>query len=193
VHQLKITLRYTRPPIWRRLLVPSEILLSDLHDVIQIAMGWTGGHLHQFEVAGVYYTDFDEDDLLDARSEGETKTRLNAIAPREGGKLRYDYDFGDGWDHSIIVEKVLPRERGRKYPVCLAGRRACPPEDCGGPHGYSNLLEALQDPKHPDHKDLAEWIGGEFDPEAFDLEAVNKLLRDPKVLAGRRAWRELLL
>ncbi len=193
VHQLKITLKYVRPPIWRRVLVPSEMRLSDSHDVIQIAMGWEDSHLHQFEVGETYYAlpDPEEDDFWGSRSEDEAKVKLRDVAPREKDKLRYDYDFGDGWEHSIVVEKVLPREKGRRYPVCLAGRRACPPEDCGGPHGYGNLLEALQDPKHPDHEDLTEWIGGEFDSEAFDLEAVNKLLGDPAVLKGRREWRKL--
>ena len=193
IHQLKITLRYVRPPVWRRVLVPSEMRLSDLHDVIQIAMGWEDSHLHQFEVGETYYAlpDPEEDDFWGSRSEDEAKVKLRDVAPRGKDKLRYDYDFGDGWEHSIVVEKVLPREKGRRYPVCLAGRRACPPEDCDGSHGYGNLLEALQDPKHPDHEDLTEWIGGEFDPEAFDLEAVNELLGDPKVLKGRREWRKL--
>jgi hypothetical protein len=103
---------------------------------------------------------------------------LGQVAPREGLKFRYEYDFGDGWLHQVLVEKVLPPEPGQSYPVCVKGRRACPPEDVGGMWGYQDFLEAIQDPNHEEHEEYLEWVGGEFDPEAFDLDGVNVALSD---------------
>ena len=136
-------------------------------------MGWAGGHLHQFIDGEDYYG---PPDLEDA--ENENRVRLNQIAPAEKARFLYEYDFGDSWEHDILVEKILPAEVGVKYPVCLKGARACPPDDCGGVWGYADLLEALKDPAHPEHKEMLEWIGGELDPEAFDLEEVNKMLQE---------------
>lgn len=102
--------------------------------------------------------------------------RLDQIVS-EGDKLIYEYDFGDGWEHKIRIEKILPAEKGKRYPVCLAGKRACPPEDCGGPPGYERLLEVLRDPKHEEYEETLEWLGGPFDPEAFDVNEVNRMLK----------------
>jgi len=174
IYQLKITLRWSKPPIWRRIQVDSEITLKKLHHVIQQTMGWTDSHLHQFVVRGVYFSD-PQFELEHTRS--ESTIRLNQIVPREGLSFTYEYDFGDGWQHEVKVEKIIESESAKKArPVCLAGKRACPPEDCGGTGGYYNLLRALADPKHEDHRMLTEWIGGSFDPEAFDLDTVNALL-----------------
>jgi hypothetical protein len=177
IYQLKVTLRGSKPPIWRRILVPADTSLSKLHRILQATMGWYDAHLHQFIVGRTFYSPpsgygFDE---LDAESTRGVK--LNMIAPREKSKFIYEYDFGDSWEHEILVEKILPREPGTRYPVCIKGKRACPPEDCGGVWGYAALLETIADPSHPEHEEMLEWLGNGFDPEAFDLEAINQRLR----------------
>jgi hypothetical protein len=174
IYRIKVTLKHVAPPVWRRLEVPADIKLGRLHRILQVAMGWTDSHLHAFRAGrdtyGVPDPDFPDDDTTNERN-----VRLDRLAG-EGEKLVYEYDFGDGWEHELRVEKVLPAEKGKRYPVCLAGRRACPPEDCGGPPGYEHLLGVLRDPKHEEHEEMREWIGGDFDPEAFDLDAVNEAL-----------------
>lgn len=175
IYQIKVTLENSRPPIWRRLLVPGDVTLAQLHEIIQVAMGWEGYHLHQFIVGNTYYGERDPDYDLDVRD--ERRFTLRQIAPREGLKFRYEYDFGDSWMHQILVEKILPPEPGKVYPVCIKGKRACPPEDVGGIWGYYEFLESIQNPEHPEHEDYLEWIGGKFDPEAFDLEEVNAALQ----------------
>jgi hypothetical protein len=173
VYQLKITLRDVKPPVWRRVEV-KDCSLADLHDVIQICMGWDGGHLHAFEIGGEQYSAPDLDGATDA--EDASKVKLSKVVGWGIKKFTYTYDFGDNWEHVIEVEKELPAEPGVAYPRCVAGKRACPPDDCGGPWGYADFLEAIQDPKHPEHEELLEWAGGEFDPEHFDIEAVNEEL-----------------
>jgi hypothetical protein len=176
IYQLKVTLSDTRPPIWRRIQVPADVTLGKLHRILQAAMGWTDSHLHRFEAGGVSYGEPDPE--LEFRSERGAK--LRDVAPGETSKILYEYDFGDSWLHRIVVEKILPAEPGRKYPVCLQGKRACPPEDCGGVWGYEGLLETLKDPGHPDHEEMKLWVEdtveGEFDPDAFDPEEVNRRL-----------------
>ena len=181
IYQIKVTLENIKPPIWRRLLVRSDITLADLHRIIQAAMGWWNYHLHQFIVDGTYFGEPhpDYDDFLDMRDERDVT--LRQIVSGEGFKFRYEYDFGDSWLHQVLVEKVLAPEAGLDYPICIKGRRACPPEDVGGVWGYYGFLEAIQDPKHPEHEEYVEWIGEEFDPAAFDLDEVNRALR---------AWQE---
>lgn len=174
IHQIKVTLAGLKPPVWRRLLVPSEITLDRLHDVIQIAMGWEDDHLHQFKLGAAVYSD---SRMLGAgRVQKERAVRLSLVAPGLRSKLKYEYDFGDGWEHDILVEAIHPPEPDKHYPVCVAGERACPPEDCGGVWGYVAKLEALQDPGDPDHEDVVDWMGEGFDPEEFDLDEVNKRL-----------------
>jgi hypothetical protein len=175
IHQLKITLKGSKPPIWRRVLVPSDTSLPKLHAIFQVVMGWQDYHLHQFTVGETSYGEPDPDGMLNLRN--ERNVRLNRIAPAAKHRFAYEYDFGDGWDHAVLVEKVLPPEPGATYPVCIAGKRACPPEDCGGIWGYADFLEAISDPDHEEHDSMLEWIGGEFDPEAFDLAEVNRRLR----------------
>ncbi len=186
-YQLKITLDDIRPPIWRRIQVPASITLNQLHEVIQEAMGWSGYHLHLFEIGhGTYTAPGVGEDRDDVGTEDEDDAEYSfqdvINSPRQ--KFRYTYDFGDGWDHTIEVEKILPAASAGKDPICLAGKRACPPEDCGGPWGYTELLEALRDPHHERHEELTEWAGSDFDPEAFSLQDVNARLRD--VLRPRR-------
>ncbi|SRR5581483_3870355 len=177
IYQLKITLRGSRPPIWRRIQVRGNTSLAKLHDIIQIVMGWTNSHLHQFQIGEKYYSDPQFDLDFTASERGKSLDRLG-LAPQK--HFRYEYDFGDGWDHDILVEKILAPEPDAHYPRCLKGKLACPPEDCGGIWGYYGLLETIKDPHHPDHKDMLEWLGGDFDPDALDLDIVNKQLHSVK-------------
>jgi hypothetical protein len=176
IYQLKITLQGLRPPIWRRVLVADNTTLEKLHYIIQIAMGWTNSHLHDFTIHGKRYSVPHPDDwepVLDERDYA-----LQGVAPRARTKIVYQYDFGDSWNHDVVVEKTtLPVEPKTKYPLCVAGKYACPPEDVGGTWGYVEFLEALRNPEHEEHESYLEWIGGEFDPEAFDLDAVDRELR----------------
>jgi Plasmid pRiA4b ORF-3-like protein len=171
VYQLKITLKDIRPPVWRRVQL-KDCTLARLNDVIQASVGWDGYHLHAFDIGGEEYGEPDPDGMLEYHN--EAKTKLSQIVAAGHKKFTYTYDFGDSWDHVIEVEKTLPAEAGVRYPRCVAGKRACPPEDCGGPWGYAELLEVIRDPRHPEHEERLEWVGGEFDPEAFDLDAVNE-------------------
>lgn len=175
LHQLKITLERVRPPIWRRVLVSSSVLLPELSRTIQLAMGWHGGHLHAFRVGAVEYGDpcpgFDMDDMKD-----ETKVRLHQIAPAEKSRFRYQYDFGDDWSHLVVVERIIPADVWIQVPLCMSGKRACPPEDCGGPWRYVELLAAISGQAHPDHDADLGWAAG-LEPEAFDRDAVNAALR----------------
>jgi hypothetical protein len=175
IYQLKVTLEHSKPPIWRRIQVRADITLYKLHQTLQIAMGWTNSHLHQFIVGGVYYGEPNQD--FDFEVVNEKRTRLHQIVRGMRAKFVYEYDFGDSWEHDIVVEKVLEPAATTHYPRCLMGRRSCPPEDVGGIWGYSHFLDAIQHAEHPEHDDYREWIGGDFDPEAFDLEAVNQELQ----------------
>jgi len=216
IFQIRITLNDTKPPIWRRVAVMSNITLGQLHEVIQIVMGWTDSHLHQFilrdkklkptpqEIARRYREDAMDDIFLDRvggqrffvtkttlwgdptemEGEDENAVTLGKVCPKVKSKLIYEYDFGDGWEHTIEVQKIVEPEPGVKYPVCLAGKKACPPEDCGGVWGYYELLEVIADPKHEDRGEMLEWLGGEFDPDAFDLEEVNAILAEWRKQVG---------
>jgi hypothetical protein len=180
VYQLQITLRAIEPPIWRRFQVPADTRLDRLHLMIQWVMGWTNSHLHEFVLDGRRYgtgvrewQEVGADDVLNER-----RFTLAEVAPAARRQIEYTYDFGDGWQHDILVETIIPASPGQHYPVCLDGARACPPEDCGSYPGYVEFLEAMADPRHPRHQDMVEWIGGRFDPEAFSAEAVSRdLLR----------------
>jgi len=174
--QLKVTLKYIKPPIWRRLLLPDNYTLGDLHGAIQIAMGWGNYHLHAFRIGGIEYTS-EEANLDELEMEDEDTVLLKTVTKRPKQKFTYEYDFGDSWQHEIVVEKIPPLDPQGKYPVCVAGARACPPEDCGSVPGYYGILEAIGDPDNPEHKELLEWLGGSYDPEHFDLDAVNRRLR----------------
>jgi Plasmid pRiA4b ORF-3-like protein len=178
IYQIKVTLLGTKPPIWRRLLVPASLTLRQLHDVLQIAMGWQNCHMHEFRVGRRYFgKPSPEEGLMGVTpTEDERKVCLPAVLGKVGAKMIYTYDMGDSWEHSIVLEKQLPIDPSVKYPACLDGQLACPPEDCGGIPGYYNLLEALADPRHPEHEELSEWIGGHFDPQAFSIDEANRLL-----------------
>ncbi len=177
VYQIKVTLNDSKPPIWRRVLVPDSISLHQLHTILQIVMGWTNSHLHQFIMNDEYYGEPDMEDGYSEDLKNEKRYRLNQFINRKGFKFIYEYDFGDSWEHTILIEGILPIEQGKQYPVCLEGKRACPPEDVGGAWGYDDFLEAIANPKHSEHEEMLEWYGEDFDPEFFDIEDVNLGLR----------------
>ncbi|MGB5632520.1 MAG: plasmid pRiA4b ORF-3 family protein [Waterburya sp.] len=181
IYQLKISLRDIRPPIWRRVQVQSSTTLSDLHLMIQAAMGWYNCHLHSFSIQGIEYGKPEPDYGLDLRD--ENKAKLSSVIKQEKSKFSYIYDFGDSWEHSILVEKILPKEPKVSYPLCIKAKRACPPEDCGGAWGYMEFLEAMQDPNHPEHENFQEWIEGNFNSEFYDLQEINQRLADFESLA----------
>jgi Plasmid pRiA4b ORF-3-like protein len=176
IYQIKVTLLDTDPPIWRRLLVPADLTLEQLHYVLQLAMGWEDCHMHEFRIGQQRFGTPDpmETAFGGSRTASERTARLWNVLGRAGIKAVYTYDFGDSWDHRIVVEKRLPPEPGRAYPACLAGERHAPPEDCGGIPGFYNLLEAIRDPEHEEHEELLDWVGEGFDPDAFSVEEVNR-------------------
>lgn len=169
--QFKCTIKGIRPPIWRRVLVPSSFSLFDLHRVLEVAFCWSDDHLHGFEYGRQSFSVPHPDDwapVLDER-----KYTLDSLRLKPGSKIEYTYDFGDNWEHTVEVEKVLPPESEGHYPRCIAGRRAAPPEDCGGVGGYESILDALRGLSDDEwSKELLEWHEG-YDPEAFDLEDIN--------------------
>ena len=179
VYELEIWLMDIEPRIWRRVAVPDNIKLPTLHEVIQGVMGWTDSHLHAFIVGDHRYSyphpglDMDDDEL------DERRAKLTDLVLRPKDRFVYEYDFGDCWRHVVEVVSIRPPDTGVKYPVCLSGQRACPPEDCGGPWSYDEFLEAILNSDHEEHEEMLEWVGGRFDPEAFDLKAANRQLRAP--------------
>jgi hypothetical protein len=179
IYQFKITLLDLKPAIWRRIQVP-DCTLADLHEYIQGAFGWWNYHLHQFEIDGEWYGP-PAPDGFDLETKDETDVRLSKLIPRSGRKSRwiYEYDMGDGWRHEILFEGFPFNDPKAKYPLCVEGERACPPEDCGGPWGYAEYLAAINDPNHERHEELLEWRGP-FDPEAFDAKKATKEMRKVK-------------
>ena len=189
IYQFKVTLLGAKPPIWRRIQV-QDCTLDQLHEHIQTAMGWTNSHLHQFDIKGERYGDpellgdgYDEFECVDS-----TKTLFSATLPKTGKRFafKYEYDFGDGWEHELLFEGSPPLDPRAKYPLCLEGERACPPEDCGGVWGYADFLEAIRNPNHEEHESMLEWIGGRFDPEKFDAKQATKEMKK-----GLPDWRSM--
>lgn len=178
IYRIKVTLLGTDPPIWRRLLVPAALTLEQFHDVLQLAMGWEDCHMHDFRIGQQRYGKPDpmERVLGGPRTANERTARLFQVLGRAGIKAVYTYDFGDSWEHKVVVEKRLAPEPERAYPTCVAGERHGPPEDCGGIPGFYNLLEAISDPSHEQHEELLDWLGDGFDSEAFSVEEVNRKL-----------------
>lgn len=178
VYQLKVTLLDVHPPIWRRLQVWGDSTLADLHDAIQAAMGWNDSHLHEFLIGETRYGEPDMEEEQAARIEDEGRVLLLDVLEREGIRFRYVYDFGDGWEHEILVEKILAPDPDVFYPNCIAGERACPPEDVGGVPGFERFLQAMADPADPEHNEYMTWFGGEFFPDEFDVEEANEALQE---------------
>jgi hypothetical protein len=173
--QLRITLRDIRPPIWRRILVSNDLFLGDLHYTVNRAMGWDNSHMHLFKFGRIQYACSLTVEDCGPPIRHEDSVTLAALIKRKGQAFTYEYDFGDSWEHEIKVEDILPFDPQLRLPVCLAGERACPPEDCGGVHGYYQVLEALGNPNDPKLRGFREWIG-QFNPEEFDSKQVNSKL-----------------
>ena len=173
IYQIKIALIGVKPPILRTVLVDSHVTLDELHEIIQISMGWSDSHLHQFIANEESYGFIDEDLDFDFEMEDESKYKLSQLLTKEKDSLIYEYDFGDSWEHEVLLEKILPFDTIISLPICIKGKRACPPEDCGGIWGYEELLEVISNPKNSEYKEMMEWLDEDFDSEAFDLEEVN--------------------
>jgi Plasmid pRiA4b ORF-3-like protein len=173
IYQIKVTLVHSRPPIWRRLQVESGVTLDRLHDTLQLVMGWTNSHLHGFRFPSSQKDARGR--LLPIERADEKATRLDELLRRRTDWLVYDYDFGDSWEHELLLEEIHPRLPSTRLPIVLAGRGACPPEDVGGLPGYYHFLEAIKDPNHPEHEDMLEWAGKDFDASAFDVQEINRV------------------
>lgn len=176
VYAIKVTLLGTSPPVWRRILVPREITLRNLHRTLQTVMGWTNSHLHQFVFQRPRLSD--RGSRVGSKIADENRTKLGELIGTVGARLLYEYDFGDGWQHELLLEEVLLGDEFFRQ-ICVAGQRNCPPEDCGGSTGFSELLKALQDSTHPEHDDIREWVG-DFVPESFSADEINRRLRRRK-------------
>lgn len=185
---LRVTLRDIEPPVWRRVRVPAAYTLAGLHHVVQLSFGWTDLHLHAFEVGDVRFGTVDVDD--DTLVVDERCAPLGAVVV-EGTSMVYRYDFGDDWEHEVLVEQVLDGGQTQEVAAsCLEGGRACPPEDCGGAPGYARVVEILADRTHEEHRAVRAWVGKKYDPEAFDIAAVNRKLSalSKRVGRERKAW-----
>ncbi len=180
IYQLRIELLYVEPKIWRRILVPGSIKLHKLHVVLLWMMGWAGGHLHEFVIGHDHYGEPDPD--FDTPPQVQREDRFTLAAALGSRKaFIYLYDFGDGWEHRVTIEKILSPDPALKLPQCLEGANACPPEDVGGPPGYADFLEAIGDATHEEHNEMLQWCGGAFDPTAFRLDDINASLRQFKL------------
>ncbi|MCX4175154.1 MULTISPECIES: plasmid pRiA4b ORF-3 family protein [Paraburkholderia] len=181
VYQLRVELLGLRPAIWRQILVRGSVELSRLHVILLMTMGWDGGHVHEYVIGDKNYGEVDPFFRPDVPDDppvlDEAKATL-AVVLGDRKLFTYIYDFGDNWQHRVKVEKILPPDPDLRSPICLAGRNACPPEDVGGGPGYIEFLEAITDPSHEDHEQLLEWCGGSFDPDTFDVAAVNERLSE---------------
>ena len=178
-YQLRVALKETRPPIWRRFLVSPSTRLSRLHDVLQAVMGWYDCHLHMF-IKGrrrfMLPNPWMDEPYGEPRFLDERKYRIDQLLKREKDWIEYRYDFGDSWHHRITLQKILPRDPAVRLPVCISGKRSCPPEDSGGVWRFYEMLAILADPDHEEYEEMAEWLDADFDPEAFSIEDVNKTL-----------------
>lgn len=177
VYQFKVSLEGIKPTIWRRIQLPETSSFLDLHDAIQDAMGWQHCHLHQFKIinpkSGSHaLIGIPDDEWGETVLSGE-KQLIQRYFSLQNKRALYEYDFGDGWRHKLLLEKIVPREPGVAYPIALAGERACPPEDCGGPWGYENLLNIIKNPKHEEYKSMMDWLEENFDPEAFQVSDIR--------------------
>jgi hypothetical protein len=181
LYQFRITLLNTQPPIWRRIQV-MDCTLDKLHEYIQTAMGWTNSHLSHFKIGGRCYGEpmLMEETFAELKYLDSTTTMLHEVLPEDGKRFRfeYEYDFGDSWMHEVLFEGCPKTETGKRYPLCLEGAGACPPEDVGGVWGYLEFLAAIADPENDQHDEMLEWIGGKFDPNAFNpVAATNRMKR----------------
>jgi len=183
---LKITLNQTNPAIWRKVMVPASVRFFDLHHIIQISLGWKNSHLFEFQVGDYKIGYIDPNEAFEDTADAGGVT-LDLLLTKEGFTFTYLYDFGDNWQHTVEVEKILEKENGKVYPVCTEGQLACPPEDSGGIHGFYDKLEILKDKKHPEYAFIKEWIGRGYDPEKFNIDKVNKEL--PNFKSYMKHWK----
>lgn len=183
--QIRIALQDIEPPVWRRVQVPVDYSLRHLHDVIQAVMDWLDYHLHQFEIGEKLYgqPEIAGGDHSGPKLYSDRNTRLAQLIERGVERFIYTYDFGDDWQHDIEFERTLRARAGIEYPILVAGERQSPPEDCGGPFGFLEIVDALSDPDHPDHEELFDWYGERFDPEDMNLDTVEAMLSR---IRGRR-------
>ena len=173
----RVDLLNVSPKIWRRVEIPSSFTLGDVHDVMQIVMGWDDSHLHVFRVGTrVFSLPSDESEFEPATADSDSVTLESLSLFKKGKRFFYDYDFGDGWQHQLEVESVRKRLKTKHYPFCIKAVGACPPEDCGGPHQYKRLLRISKNPNHADHIDAIDGLGEDFDPKAVDLAEINDTL-----------------
>lgn len=180
IFKIKISLIESRPSIWRRVLVQEDTSMYDFHKVIQTSFGWTNSHLHQFitnddKAYTKFYADL-EDDFAENEFLYYEGLVVSDFLKKPGDTLKYEYDFGDGWEHALLLESIEEPKPYIKYPVCIDGKRNCPPEDVGGVRGYSEMLRILKNPSHPEFRSYLTWLGGYFNPEDLDLFKVNKAL-----------------
>jgi hypothetical protein len=176
LYELHVELEDIQPRIWRKILVPGSIKLTKLHDLLQLVMGWNNSHLHSFQFGKRVFSgrpaELEDLNMLDG-----SRYTLEAVLDDLLSEFIYDYDFGDSWRHLIQPKLVSKPSSEWFYPLCIAGERAAPPDDVGGTPGYLEFLNAIGNPQHPEHEDMLIWIGGAFDPEGFDLNAINRTLR----------------
>jgi|LFRM01.1.fsa_nt_gb hypothetical protein len=186
IYRLRVELEEIEPVIYRVLLVRGTIGLDLLHAILQVAIGWTNSHLHKFNIGDSEYSDPEfnlNEDAFEGQKlvEDEAIVNLDEVAPRKGFPFSYEYDFGDSWEHRITVEDILPDDGTLAgFAECIDGKRACPPEDCGGVPGYADFVETITDPENEEYESMLEWVGGAFDPEAFDIKKVNRFLKKIK-------------
>jgi hypothetical protein len=187
--QLYVSLEYSKPSIWRQIQLRKETTFFELHHILQITMGWTNSHLHEFNCDGYRIGEIIEEFNMEGFGSDEvtdSKTvSIKDIIQKIDQPFRYTYDFGDSWDHILHIEKSLPADPKIKYPICVGGGLSCPPEDCGGIHSYYNYLDILKDKKHVEYKELRTWIGRNFDSNKFDNETVNRKLSNLKKFTSK--------
>jgi hypothetical protein len=176
IYQFDVSLLDIKPRIWRRLLIPGNLTLAQLNQVIQSAFGWTDSHLHEFTIGADRYGMADIDDM-DAEVKDEKKFTVAEVLKDSVSEFEYEYDFGDGWCHRVVVKGIIDATPANDSPQCVAGKNACPPDDVGGPGGYEMFLKSMADPEDDEHSEYLDWYGGPFDPKAFDIDAANALIR----------------
>ena len=186
IYSLRVELEEIEPVIYRALLVRGTIGLDLLHAILQVAIGWTNSHLHKFSIGDSEYSDPEfnlNEDAFEGQKlvEDEAIVNLQEVGPQKGFQFGYEYDFGDSWEHRITVADILPDDGTLAgFAECIDGKRACPPEDCGGTGGYADFVETINNPEHEEYESMVEWVGGAFDPETFDIKKVNQFLKKIK-------------
>jgi hypothetical protein len=179
---MKVGVLETEPMVWRRFLIPSTVTLHRLHLVLQIVMGWQNYHLYRFKIGEKQYAEPDPDDDFYELPFLSSKTKkLGSAVKQKGDFFIYEYDFGDSWEHQLLLEDIIESDPDKHYPVCLGGENACPREDSGGPHGYAEMLKTSQNPYDEEFESTRTWLGKDFNPRRFDPEHANRILRSMRL------------